>query len=163
MFEIIKKYYQSLFYYIANIATNTNIEKKDIVDPAQKIEQQKQDSKHIKKCLCSIDFSVNVDNTMDIVCHWPDLDEMDEDTINAIASKYAVLLHAINFGIVSDDVTSTLSGNLESNNPSDRYFVYEVLSKMIELGEKRKNQYSYGPIIKPSNVFRYYNDNIAQK
>jgi hypothetical protein len=154
MFEIIKKYYKWLFCF------SKNTEEDNILDSTKETEEP-QKSKY-KKCLCSIDFSVNVDNTMDIVCHWPDLDDLDEETINAIAAKYAVLLHAINYGIVREDVTSTLSNNLESNNPSDRYFVYEVLSKMVDLGEKRKDQYYYGPIIKPSNVFRYYND-VVQK
>jgi hypothetical protein len=152
MFEIIKKYYQWLFSF------SKNVEKDELTESITETEK----SNTLKKCLCSIDFCVNVDNTMDIVCHWPNLDDLDEETINAIAAKYAVLLHAINFGIVSQDVTSTLSDNLESNNPSDRYFVYEVLSKMVELGEKRKSQYSYDPVIKPSDVFKYYN-NLMQK
>ena len=81
-------------------------------DDTKKIDSKAQKNKR----LCSIDFSINNDNTMDIICYWPNLDDLDETTINNIASKYALLLHAINFGIVSQDVTSTLSENLESNN-----------------------------------------------
>ena len=154
MFEIIKKYYQCLFSF------SKKVDKDKLIESKSTTEREKFNTP--KRCLCSIDFCVNSDNTMDILCHWPNLDDLDETTINTIANKYAVLLHAINFGIVSQDVTATLSDNLASNNPSDRYFVYEVLSKMVELGEKIKTQYSYDPIIKPSNVFRYYN-NIIQK
>lgn len=143
---------QILLYIAQLFLRNSTLDEKKLKDTDSVTSTQKKN-----KRLCSISFSVNNDNTMDIVCHWPDLDDLDEETVNNIATKYAVLLHAINFGIVNQDVTSTLSENLESENPSDRYFVYEVLTKMIDLAEKRERTDTVGPIVKPSNVFRYYN------
>jgi hypothetical protein len=45
-----------------------------------------------KDFLCSVNFELNFDNTVNIVCYWPDLDKLDEIMITNIANQYGALM-----------------------------------------------------------------------
>lgn len=107
------------------------------------------------KYLCSVNVQLNADNTMDILCHWPDLDKLDELIINDIANRYATMIFLLDSGLLKKDIIDTLSSVCE-NNVHDTYFARQVLAKWLELFEKQNLTNSNQPLIKPSSVFKNY-------
>jgi hypothetical protein len=126
---------------------------------SKKKEKNKIDNKNIEKkdYLCSLNIELNYDNSINILCYWPNLKDLDEDIIDDIANPYAVLLYMLNGGLLNQDIIKSLS-NFENNNLEDSYFVNKVLSKWLELASPKieSKKHNTDPVIKPSSVFKNY-------
>jgi len=109
-----------------------------------------------KDFLCSVNFELNFDNTVNIVCYWPDLDKLDEIMITNIANQYGALMFILENGSLREDIVSSLTSIADQNNVSDSFFVEKVLGAWIELKKKGLFNSSYDPVIKPSSVFKNY-------
>jgi hypothetical protein len=121
----------------------------------QVVENISTETEEKNKHICSINVQLNIDNTIDIVCHWPDLDNLDELIINDIANKYATMIYLLDSGSLKKDIADTLSSVCE-NNIYDTYFSRQVLTRWLELFEKQHLADSNQPLIKPSSVFKNY-------
>jgi hypothetical protein len=106
--------------------------------------------------LCSINFELNFDNTVNIVCYWPDLDKLDETIVTNIANQYGALMFILDTGSLREDIISSLTAIADKNNVSDSFFVEKVLAAWIEIKKKGLLDNSYDPVIKPSSVFKNY-------
>ena len=123
----------------------------------QIVENKATETETKSKQICSINVQLNIDNTIDIVCHWPDLDDLDELIINDIANRYATMIYLLDSGSLKKDIADTLSSVCE-NNIYDTYFSRQVLTRWLELFENQHLTDSNQPIIKPSSVFKNYSD-----
>lgn len=106
--------------------------------------------------LCKLDFGINKDGTIDIVCHWPQFTEKTTSTIMNIAYFYALAIHAINNGLLEKEILDTLQKNAKFDE-YDTLFVHNVLYKLYELEKKQKYQsgdISKQPFIYPLDVFK---------
>ena len=106
--------------------------------------------------LCSINFELNFDNTVNIICYWPDLDQLDETMVTNIANQYGALMFILDTGSLREDIITNLTAIADRDNVSDSFFVEKVLSAWIELKKKGLLDNSYDPVIKPSSVFKNY-------
>jgi hypothetical protein len=104
---------------------------------------------------CSLRFEL-IDNDFNILCYWPNLDEMKEKEINQLANYYGTLIYMADRGLLKQDIIDALSSVSSKNNPSDTYFVFEVMNKWFKLVENEENSKSAGPIVPPSSVFNNY-------
>jgi len=132
--------------------------KQKIVEENKVAETQIVENKEAEKTnrhICSINVQLNMNNTIDIVCHWPDLDDLDELIINDIANRYATMIYLLDSGSLKKDIADTLSSVCE-NNIYDTYFARQVLTRWLELFEKQDLADSNKPLIKPSSVFKNY-------
>jgi hypothetical protein len=107
--------------------------------------------------LCSLKIELNHDSSINIVCYWPDLTNLDEDVIDNVANPYAALLYLLNGGSLNQDIIKALS-NFQENNIEDSYFVNKVLTKWLELATPKidSKKYNIDPMIRPSSVFKNY-------
>lgn len=126
---------------------------------SQKKEKTKIDNKITDKkdYLCSLNIELNYDNSINIVCYWPNLTGLEDDTIDNVANPYGILLYMLNSGLLNQDIIKALS-NFEDNNLEDAYFVNKVLSKWLELASPKteSKKHNTDPVIKPSSVFKNY-------
>lgn len=110
--------------------------------------------------LCSINFELNSDGTINIVCYWPNFDDSNSFQIEPISKQFGALLHMINSGFLTQEIVSTLTNTIDKNNYYDSSFVhYSMLRWLDSLNNKEKpyqNNDDNIPIIKPSNVFKQY-------
>ena len=127
------------------------------VTETQIVENKVTETETKSKQICSINVQLNIDNTIDIVCHWPDLDDLDELIINDIANRYATMIYLLDSGSLKKDIADTLSSVCE-NNIYDTYFSRQVLTRWLELFENQHLTDSNQPLIKPSSVFKNYSD-----
>jgi hypothetical protein len=119
--------------------------------------QKKEKTKENPNHLCSLKIEVNHDSSLNIICYWPDLTNLDENVIDNVANPYAALLYLLNGGLLNQDIIKALS-NFQENNIEDAYFVNKVLSKWLELATPKmesKNN-NIDPMIRPSSVFKNY-------
>lgn len=108
-----------------------------------------------KKFLCSLNFELGFDSKMNITCYWPDLNELNENTIKLIADQYAQMIFIVDNGLSKKDIIDTLYDVHTTNNPYDIFFVQEVLDKWVEYYDKAQSK-SSKPLIRPTNVFKQY-------
>lgn len=106
--------------------------------------------------LCSINFELNFDSTVNIVCYWPDLDKLDENMITNIANQYGALMFILDNGSLKEDIINSLTSIADRNNISDSFFVEKVLTAWIDLRKKALSDNTYDSIMKPSSVFKNY-------
>ena len=104
---------------------------------------------------CSLRFELDNSN-FNILCYWPNLDDMKEKEINQLANYYGTLIYMADRGLLKQDIIDALSSVSSKNNPSDTYFVFEVINKWFKLIENEKKGKSAGPIVPPSSVFNNY-------
>jgi hypothetical protein len=109
-----------------------------------------------KSYLCSLNFELNYDGTVNILCYWPNFDKLEPATIDNIASQYATMIFMMNNGLLKKDIVETLSDVMYSEEPFDAYFVHQVLSKWLEITEKTEQNKDNKPFIRPSSVFKNY-------
>ena len=79
-----------------NFFRKQKIAEENKVTETQIVENKETETK--SKHICSINVQLNIDNTIDIVCHWPDLDDLDELIINDIANRYATMIYLLDSG-----------------------------------------------------------------
>jgi hypothetical protein len=106
--------------------------------------------------LCKLEFEINKDGTIDIICHWPQFTEKTTSTIINIAYFYALAIHAINNGLLEKEILDTLQKNAKFDE-YDTLFVHNVLYKLYELEKKQKYQsgdISKHPFVYPLDVFK---------
>lgn len=109
-----------------------------------------------KDYLCRLNIELNYDNSINIMCYWPDLIGLEDETIDNIANPYGILLHMLNNGLLNQDIIKALS-NFDQNSLEDSYFVNRVLSKWLEISSiKTESKHNTDPVIKPSSVFKNY-------
>ena len=109
-----------------------------------------------EECTCSIRFDLTAKNTINVMCYWPDLDELNEKEIDHLAKFYGTVIYLVDKGRLKEDIIEALSSISSKNNASDTYFVFETLNKWFKLVEQEENSKSAGPIIRPSSVFKNY-------
>jgi hypothetical protein len=142
MFEFIKKWFSKE----DTIQINTDIVSKTI--------------NNRKKHMASIDFQINHDGTMNILCDWPEFKDIEPSEIDKVADKYAMLMYMINNNLLVKDIIEILSEAMASTNPFDAYFVHQVLAKWLEINKKAEKENTVENkqiFIKPSSVFKNYN------
>lgn len=109
------------------------------------------------KSVCSINFEINYDGTMNIVCFWPNFNKTNYTEIEPIGTDFANLLFAINNGLMQEDVMKTLTSLIDKSNDYDNLFINVCLVKWLENIEKTvQSKHIEEPLIKPFNVFRQY-------
>jgi hypothetical protein len=140
-----------------NFFRKQKIAEENKVTETQIVENKATETETKSKHICSINVQLNIDNTIDIVCHWPDLDDLDEMIINDIANRYATMIYLLDSGSLKKDIADTLSSVCE-NNIYDTYFSRQVLTRWLELFEKQHLTDSNQPLIKPSSVFKNYSE-----
>lgn len=107
--------------------------------------------------MCSINFELNHDGTINIVCYWPNFNETNTDKILPVSSEFAILLHSINKGLLKKDIVSTLTSLIDKSNNFDDIFVHNCLSQWLDYVEPPGAAIPNDPLIKPSSVFKQYN------
>jgi hypothetical protein len=109
-----------------------------------------------KDYLCRLNIELNYDNSINIMCYWPDLVDLEDETIDNIANPYGILLYMLNSGLLNQDIIKALS-NFDQNSLEDSYFINKVLSKWLEISSiKTESKNNTDPVIKPSSVFKNY-------
>lgn len=124
----------------------------NIFSLTKKETKQAEGSEH----LCKLEFGINKDGTIDIICYWPQFTEKTTSTIINIAYFYALAIHAINNGLLEKEILDTLQKNAKFDE-YDTLFVHNVLYKLYELEKNKKYQsgdISKQPFIYPIDVFK---------
>lgn len=106
-----------------------------------------------KKHLCSINFEINYDESINIYCNWPVFNSRNSQHIDTIAKQYGTMLFMLNNGFIKEDIIDTLIKYDDTTNEYDAKFVNVSLEKWLDLFNK--NTYNT-PLIKPSSVFKNY-------
>lgn len=121
---------------------------------SQKDNQNKNKNKNIS---CSLDIQMNVDGSINIVCYWPEFNENNKDQIISLANNYALMLDAINDGLLRPEIISTIK-NYKSYKSYDILFSQNVYFKLMELSYlKQKSSIEQNmPVIRPSQVFKSF-------
>lgn len=106
-----------------------------------------------KKYLCSINFEINYDESINIYGHWPTFNTKNSQYIDSIAQQYGTMLFMLNNGLMKEDIVNTLTHFDDITNAHDAKFVNVSLKKWLDLFHEN----TYGtPLIKPSSVFKNY-------
>jgi len=106
--------------------------------------------------LCSLDIQMNQDGTINIVCSWPDFDMEDKASIPTTAYQYALVIDAVNNGLLAKEIISTIK-NYNSDNTADILFAQNVLYKLNEitfLNTQNNKQLKTEPVIRPLDVLK---------
>jgi hypothetical protein len=107
--------------------------------------------------MCSLNFELNYDGSINIVCYWPNFNNSNIESIDIVSDEYVSLLTAINSGALKHEVESTLNYLIEKGNLYDNIFIDTCLLKISEYDKKNLFMTPADiPLIKPSNVFRLY-------
>lgn len=106
--------------------------------------------------MCSINFELNHDGTINIICYWPNFDQNNMDKIAPVSLEFGTLLHMINNGMLKTEVINTLNSLTDKSNNFDNIFINMCLLKLIEYSEKENSTISCDPLVKPSSVFKQY-------
>jgi len=107
--------------------------------------------------LCSINFELNYDGTINILCYWPEFNDNNVENIKIVSTDFSMLIYMINNGFLKDDIIETFQHLINQDNPFDDVFISSVLNNISEHTEKHKQILSdMDPIIKPTNVFKQY-------
>ena len=109
--------------------------------------------------LCSLDIQMNQDGTINIVCSWPDFHMEDKASIPTVAYQYALVIDAVNNGLLAKEIISTIK-NYNSDNTADILFAQNVLYKLSEiafLNAQNNNQLKTEPVIRPLDVLKQRN------
>ena len=106
-----------------------------------------------KKHLCSINFEINYDESINIYCNWPIFDTKNSQHISTVAKQYGTMLFMLNNGFMKEDIINTLIKFDDTGNEHDAKFVNVSLEKWLDLFNE--NTYNT-PLIKPSSVFKNY-------
>lgn len=104
--------------------------------------------------LCSLNLELSLDDNINILCYWPDLDSLSDNEIKTLASKYASLIYLADSGQMKKEIVNTLLSVNEKNNQHDTIFIEYLLYSWANLVDSDNGD---GPVIKPSNVFKNYN------
>lgn len=107
-----------------------------------------------KKFLCSINFEVTKNNTLNVSCYWPNFDDTNSEKIQQTSTEFATLIHLLNSGFLKQDILRTLNDLTDKTNIYDQMFVNSCLSVWLDLIEYDKSAKDFEPIIKPSIVFK---------
>lgn len=105
-----------------------------------------------KKSICSINFEMNIDGTVNIICFWPEFDNTNSESIDYIAQEYSAMIHLITCGFFNEEILKTLDKLIHEDNSFDKIFVNSVLTNWIKILDFKKN--NIDPAIKPSMVFK---------
>lgn len=114
----------------------------------------KKNAKKTHNFLCSLNLELSLDDNINILCYWPDLDSLSDSEIKALANKYASLIYLADSGQMKKEIVNTLLTVNEKNNHHDTIFIEYLLYSWANMIDS--NNVS-DPIIKPSNVFKNYN------
>jgi hypothetical protein len=107
--------------------------------------------------MCSLNFELNYDGSINIVCYWPNFNNDNLESMGIISDEYVSLLTAINSGALKHEVESTLNYLTEKGNLYDNIFINMCLVKISEYDKKNIFMTPTNiPLIKPSNVFKQY-------
>lgn len=106
--------------------------------------------------MCSINFELNYDGTINIICYWPNFNNNNMDKIAPVSLEFSTLLHMINTGMLKTEIVNTLNTLTDKSNKFDNMFINMCLLKLIEYSEKDNLITSYEPLVKPSSVFKQY-------
>jgi len=119
---------------------------------------KKRKEPEISQPLSYISFEINKDGTINIVCDWPDFNDENITSLEAIARYYALAIHAINAGLLERDIIGTLKQH-DTSNPYNHLFVHNVLIELINVEKTiRERSPAYQkPVISPLNVFNEEN------
>jgi len=101
--------------------------------------------------ICSLNLELTIEDSINILCYWPDLDKLSHESIKALASKYATLIYLIDSGQMKREIIETLLSVNKKNNIEDAMFIECLLKNWSGLVDKNENA-----VIKPSNVFKNY-------
>lgn len=114
----------------------------------------KQDQDDSTKPMCSINFELNYDGTVNIICYWPNFNESNIDKMDIVSTEFSRLLFSLEQKSIKKDIVQTLTNLTRPNNLYDSLFVNLVLKKWVENMEKNEPESSFdGPMIRPSSVF----------
>jgi hypothetical protein len=103
--------------------------------------------------MCSINFELNSDSTVNIVCFWPDFNENNTDTMDYVSQEYASLIFMITSGFFNSEILKTLDSLINENNPNDYLFINSILknwAKLLDLQKKHSE-----PSVRPLMVFKH--------
>lgn len=106
--------------------------------------------------ICSLEVQMNEDGTINIVCGWPDFALENKSSIPTIAYQYALVIDAINSGMLSKEILDTIK-NYQSDNTMDILFAQNVIYKLSEMSFLRKqnsNKIRTEPVVRPLEVFK---------
>lgn len=132
----------NMFNFIRRLLNNEN-----------KTEQSESQPKETTKSLCSLEIEMNNDGTVNIICSWPEFTETNKKYLYNLANHYALMIDALNSGLLEKDIANTLK-NYSSDNYMDILFAQNAYYKIVELNFLKKEQEkSDTPLIKPSQVF----------
>jgi len=109
--------------------------------------------------LCSVNFQLNHDNTLNITYFWPEFNEKNVHKMEKISNEFGNLLYMINGGYMRKDCIEVLTKLLDDDkNIYDSTFVNLLLIKWLDnlSSETKNNDYYEQPLIKPSSVFKQY-------
>jgi len=110
--------------------------------------------KNNKKFLCSINFDVTKNNTLNVSCFWPNFDHTNSEQIQQTSREFATLIHLLNSGFLKQDILKTLNELTDKSNVYDQMFVNSCLATWLDLIEYDKLSKDSEPVIKPSMVFK---------
>lgn len=134
-----------MFNFIRKLLNSQN-SKEQITKPETSTEE-------ITKSPCSLELEMNNDGTVNIICSWPEFTEANKKYLYNLANHYALMLDALNSGLLEKDIANTLK-SYSSDNYMDILFAQNAYYKIVELNFLRKEQEkSDAPLIKPSQVF----------
>ena len=103
---------------------------------------------------CALEIEMNNDGTINIICSWPEFDEMNKDKMIGIANNYALMIDAINQGYLSKEIIATIR-NYKGDNAYDTLFAQNVFYKIAELNYiKNTTTESDKPLVRPTSVFK---------
>lgn len=104
--------------------------------------------------MCSINFELNYDGTINIICYWPNFNESNLEKMDIVSTQFSQLLFLFEKQSLKNDIIETLTNLTRPNNLYDSLFVNSVLKKYLEYIEKNKlTPFIDEPLIKPSSVF----------
>lgn len=105
-----------------------------------------------------ITFKLNKDQTINILCHIPETNNISNSKMTEMAEQYAQLLVCINEGLLSSEIAELIKSSIkESDFDQDKLFFENVLTfwaiHHVEYLKKNKTK-SNQPLIMPSAVFK---------
>lgn len=104
-----------------------------------------------------LEFGINLDGTIDIICHWPEFNDNNSKSLLNIAYFYGMAIHAINNGLLHKEIIETMRQTAQLNE-FDNLFVHNVLYKLYELEKSQQFQRNINlanePLVAPLSVFK---------
>jgi len=118
---------------------------------------QQNNKKTNKNIACSLNIQMNIDGTINIICYWPEFNENNKDQILSLSNNYALMLDAINEGLLESEIISTIK-NYKSYKSYDILFAQNVYYKLTELSylKQKSNTEKNMPVVRPSQVFKSF-------